>query len=38
VALSRCTTLEGIALQRPVRTFDVRTDSQINHFYRRLVQ
>ena len=38
VALSRCTTLEGIALQRPVRTLDVRTDSQINHFYRRLAQ
>ncbi len=36
VALSRCTTLEGIELLQPIRTNDVRTDVHVKDFYRRL--
>lgn len=36
VALSRCTTLEGIDLVRPIKTMDVRGNSHIQDFYRRL--
>jgi hypothetical protein len=36
VALSRCTTLEGIELLQPIRTNDVRTDAHVKDFYRRL--
>jgi ATP-dependent DNA helicase PIF1 len=36
VALSRCTTLEGIELQQPIRKNDVRTDAHVKDFYRRL--
>jgi ATP-dependent DNA helicase PIF1 len=36
VALSRCTTLEGINLAKPIKTMDVRSNSHIQHFYRRL--
>jgi ATP-dependent exoDNAse (exonuclease V) alpha subunit len=36
VALSRCTTLEGIELQQPIRSSDVRTDPKVKDFYRRL--
>ena len=36
VALSRCTTLEGIELEQPIRKNDVRTDTHVKDFYRRL--
>jgi ATP-dependent exoDNAse (exonuclease V) alpha subunit len=36
VALSRCTTLEGIELQQPIRSNDVRTDMQVKNFYKKL--
>lgn len=36
VALSRCKTLEGISLARPIRMGDVRADTTILHFYERL--
>jgi ATP-dependent exoDNAse (exonuclease V) alpha subunit len=36
VALSRCTTLEGINLAKPIKPMDVRSNSHIQHFYRRL--
>ena len=36
VALSRCTTLEGIDLAKPIKTMDVRTNAHIQNFYRRL--
>lgn len=36
VALSRCTTLEGIELLRPIKSFDVRSDPSVKQFYRRL--
>jgi ATP-dependent exoDNAse (exonuclease V) alpha subunit len=36
VALSRCTTLEGIELLQPIKNNDVRTDAHVIDFYRRL--
>ncbi len=36
VALSRCTTLEGIRLQKPIKALDVRADQLVKDFYRRL--
>jgi ATP-dependent exoDNAse (exonuclease V) alpha subunit len=36
VSLSRCTTLEGIELQQPIRTSDIRTDSKVKDFYKKL--
>jgi ATP-dependent exoDNAse (exonuclease V) alpha subunit len=36
VALSRCTTLEGIELSQPIKNNDVRTDAHVIDFYRRL--
>ena len=36
VALSRCTTLEGIDLLQPLKNNDVRTDQHVIEFYRKL--
>ena len=36
VALSRCRTLEGISLDRPISMSDVKADRTILEFYRRL--
>ena len=36
VALSRCRTLEGISLDRPISMKDVRADETILEFYKRL--
>ena len=36
VALSRCTTLEGISLDRPISMNDVKADGMILDFYERL--
>jgi ATP-dependent exoDNAse (exonuclease V) alpha subunit len=36
VALSRCTTLEGIELLQPIKNNDVRTDAHVKEFYRKL--
>jgi ATP-dependent DNA helicase PIF1 len=36
VALSRCTTLEGIELEQPIRSSDIRTDARIKDFYQKL--
>lgn len=36
VALSRCTTLEGIELLQPIKNNDIRTDPQVKDFYRQL--
>ena len=33
VALSRCKTIEGISLQRPIEPRDVSCDPEIKHFY-----
>jgi len=33
VALSRCTSIEGISLERPIEPKDVRCDPEIKHFY-----
>jgi ATP-dependent exoDNAse (exonuclease V) alpha subunit len=33
VALSRCTTLEGLQLKRPLKPSDIMTDERINDFY-----
>ncbi len=35
VALSRCRTLEGIVLKRPIRQQDIITDERVTDFYRR---
>lgn len=35
VALSRCTTLQGIRLLRPIRPFDIRCDAQVKAFYQQ---
>lgn len=36
VALSRCTTLEGIELEQPIRISDIKTDQQVKSFYQKL--
>ncbi len=36
VALSRCTSLEGIALLRPIRTSDIKMDPRVHQFFERL--
>ena len=36
VALSRCTTLEGIELLQAIKNNDVRTDAHVIEFYRKL--
>lgn len=36
VALSRCTTLEGITLKRPIRKSDIITDRRIASFYKNM--
>jgi ATP-dependent exoDNAse (exonuclease V) alpha subunit len=33
VALSRCTSIEGISLERPIEPKDVRCDPEIKRFY-----
>ncbi len=35
VALSRCRSLEGIVLSRPIRSDDIRTDERIVEFYQQ---
>lgn len=37
VALSRCPTLDGISLTRPIRLSDIRCDQEIIRFYEALV-
>jgi ATP-dependent DNA helicase PIF1 len=37
VALSRCTTLEGISLAKPIRPFDIKCDPYVKSFYQRLM-
>lgn len=36
VALSRCKTLDGISLKKPVRLSDIKVDAVVREFYRRL--
>lgn len=36
VALSRCTTMEGISLARAIRAFDIKCDTYVKDFYQRL--
>lgn len=36
VALSRCSTLEGISLKKPVRLSDIKIDAVVREFYLRL--
>jgi len=36
VALSRCQTLEGLSLRRPVRAFEVKTSEEARGFYARM--
>lgn len=36
VALSRCTTLEGLSLERPIRRGDIKCDPNVKNFYKRL--
>ena len=36
VALSRCRTLEGIALKKPISMSDVKADASVVDFYRKL--
>jgi ATP-dependent exoDNAse (exonuclease V) alpha subunit len=36
VALSRCTSLEGITLEKPIRRSDVKCDPNVKNFYQRL--
>ncbi len=37
VALSRCTTLEGLVLKQPVRYRDIRSDKRVDHFFREFL-
>lgn len=37
VALSRCTTFEGIALRQPLRPRDIQVDPRVTDFYERFV-
>ncbi len=37
VALSRCTTFEGIALRQPLRPRDIQVDPRVTEFYERFV-
>ncbi|MEK7648083.1 MAG: AAA family ATPase [Patescibacteria group bacterium] len=36
VALSRCTSLDGIALLRPIRNTDIKMDARVHTFFERL--
>jgi len=38
VALSRCTTLDGLILKRPIQQRDILLDNRIKHFMNRMVE
>lgn len=38
VALSRCTTLEGLVLKRPIRSSDIKVDSVVKDFFETIVK